>query len=580
MAPSPVGIEISKGKRKWKVGEILGHGACATVCSLGKIENGTCTETNFAVKLAPLPVKKTKKGNSPQEMNAKLLYYEQMIYTTQFRGLQGKLIPNVPNLSNSRDPPIYGDESGYRFFTLERMDTTISAVVPSLLMSKSSSKTINVGPLAVKMLECIKAVHETKNVIRDVKTENFMLTLDKGATGSTPEEKLASRIRLIDLAIATQWTTMYCETDEGGDLIGTPLYSSLNVHSGKKTSFRDDLESLGYVIAEILMQLYSGDQSKQLPWSSGKSDEDIGSMKQSLVGDKESEFYRQLGNTKTTEVFLEYVSVVRGYSFKKLPDYDDLSRILSKLTVPRKAMNSTTKKTAATKRTRNNKSPTNEDYVSPPKIARRSNRRKAASMIIEDEEGCPKNEIDDETVYADAHQELHDMDWEHCVDENEYPVEDSKPRTRSRAGRDPAPRRERTTKSSKAATKNVIDNDGKGRERMPPRELKRRGVRIVCTEGPHKGYIYEMEAGVNEIITIGSKPTSKVGELCSLKNDKNLKGTHVRLDLDMNRRLIAVKVTDKSNGKTYVNRDAVKSTKAFINDVITIGETSLAIKAL
>ena len=112
MTPSPVGIEISKGKRKWKVGKMLGSGACATVCALKSIDNGRSNETEFAVKMAPLAKKKTKKGNSPDEMNVKLLYYEQLVYTTQFRTLQGDFIPSVPNQSSSKDPPAYGEENG------------------------------------------------------------------------------------------------------------------------------------------------------------------------------------------------------------------------------------------------------------------------------------------------------------------------------------------------------------------------------------------------------------------------------------------------------------------------------------
>ena len=112
MAPSPVGIEISKGKRKWKIGKILGSGACATVCSMKVLDNGRGEDTSFAVKLAPLPKKTTRKGNSPAEINAKLLYYEQLVYTTQFRSLQGEFIPRVPNSSSSKDPPVYGEENG------------------------------------------------------------------------------------------------------------------------------------------------------------------------------------------------------------------------------------------------------------------------------------------------------------------------------------------------------------------------------------------------------------------------------------------------------------------------------------
>jgi serine/threonine protein kinase len=499
---------------------------------------------------------------------------------------------------------------GYRFFVLERMDSTISSVVPLLL--KSKSKTMNFGQIAVKLLECVRAVHESKNIIRDVKTENFMLALDSEASGSTLEKKISSRIRLIDLAMATQWTTMYYETDEGDSIIGTPLYASLNAHSGKKTSFRDDLESLGYVIAEILMQLYAGDPSKELTWSKGSSDEEIGEMKQSLIDDENSEFYLQLGNAKTIAVFSEYMEIVRGYSFKKVPDYDELSEVLSKLTILKKNSAassssrgpSSSKKSVSSKRTRSKVSITTTDAASPSKTARRNTRstrskKKDIDMVVEN----PTNELDesfDETVYHDAHQDVEEMDWEYTVDENEEPKEEepkeeSKPRGRTRPQRDPALRRQRTTRSGKAGEHIVIDDDNdKEKEsskavpsrlklqssKAVPSRLKRRGVTILCVEGPHEGESYEIEAGVNEIVIVGSEPSSSVGEVLTLKKDKMLQATHVRLDLSINRRVTAVKVTDKSKGETYVNRHPVKSTKAFINDTIKIGDTSFKIQPL
>ncbi len=472
---------------------------------------------------------------------------------------------------------------------MEKMDNTISSIVPLLLKNKPSSKTINVGEICVKLLECVRAVHETKNIIRDVKADNFMLTLGAKASGSTLEKKLASRIRLIDLAMATQWTTMYNETDAGDTLIGTPLYASLNLHSGKKSSFRDDLESLGYVIAEILTQLYSADPSMELPWSKGKSDEDIGAMKQSLVDDEKSEFYRQLGSAKTITVFSEYMEIVRGYKFKAVPDYDRLSEILSNLTVPRKKSTpapsgrraSSTKTTTSTKRTRG-KTKSSANFASPPKVARRST-RSTKTMDIDNIEENPANELDesvDETVYVDA---LQEMDWEYTVDENEEPKGDSKPRARTRSSRDPAFRRQRTTRSGKAPEDSTPDKNIQQKEKSQvpvSGPLKRRGISIVCVDGPYVGESYDIEAGVSETLVIGSKPSSNVGEVLSLGKDKQMQATHVRLDLSINRKLIALKVTDKSKGKTFVNRLAVKNTKAFINDIIKVGDSSFKIKTL
>lgn len=476
---------------------------------------------------------------------------------------------------------VYYDSPGYRFFVMERMDKTISHVVPHLLKNKSSSKTINFGEIAVKLLACVQAVHGTKNIIRDVKTENFMLTLGEGQSGSTIEKKLASRIRLLDLAMAAQWTSMYRETDIGDSLIGTPLYASLNVHNGKKSSFRDDLESLGYILAELLIQLHYGDPSKQLPWSEGKSDEDIGSMKESLVEDKDSEFYHQLGNAKTVASFLEYMKIVRGYSFKTVPDYDKLSKILAKLTVSTKVRATPSKKAAPLKRTRRKASNSNDD-ASPTKVARRITRSSRRRDMDIEEKVATTNDNDqsiDETVYADAHQYVEDMDWEYTIDENEEPKMESEPKGRKSARRNPAPKRQQASVSKRAKKKvdNMVEEQSLNN---PSRPLKRRGVSILFTEGPHKGESYEIEAGVNETVFIGSKPSSNVGEALTLKKDKLVKNTHVRLDLSINRKLTAVKVTDKSKGMTFVNRDAVKSTKAFINDTITIGDTSFQIRPL
>ena len=150
-----------------------------------------------------------------------------------------------------------------------------------------------------------------------------MLTIDK-RRGLLDENKLSSRIRLIDLAIATQCTPTYFETDEAS-LVGTPLYASLNVHSGKKAGFRDDLESLGYVIAELLIQLTSGDSSKQLPWNNGKSDDEIWSIKKTLVENKNSTFYRQycisscsLNDLSSSSSFRIQVQVSRLHIFLHL----------------------------------------------------------------------------------------------------------------------------------------------------------------------------------------------------------------------------------------------------------------------
>jgi hypothetical protein len=107
---SPVGMQIGRGHNKFIVGEKIGSGACATVYEL-KDKNDQ--PTKFAVKITPLPKKVTKKQNSPEETNARLLFYEQLVYNNHFGSLQGKVIPSLPG-SNKADPPVYGEINGKR----------------------------------------------------------------------------------------------------------------------------------------------------------------------------------------------------------------------------------------------------------------------------------------------------------------------------------------------------------------------------------------------------------------------------------------------------------------------------------
>jgi hypothetical protein len=116
MVPSPVGIEIAK---HYRVGRKIGSGACANVYELldryGK-------PTEFAIKMAPLPKKVTKKRNSPDEMNASLIYHEQNLYQNHFGQIRGKYIPNIP----SEVQLVYGDTNGKSTSRTTRIDKVLS----------------------------------------------------------------------------------------------------------------------------------------------------------------------------------------------------------------------------------------------------------------------------------------------------------------------------------------------------------------------------------------------------------------------------------------------------------------------
>ena len=117
MAPKKTArnIEIAKDPRKppqWKVGKLIGRGACAEVYELNTIEG---TPTEYAIKLAPVPTKTTKKGNSPDEVNDRLLDFERLLYQAQLPDLQGV---NIPNLPSAKGPPASGTADGKTICTV------------------------------------------------------------------------------------------------------------------------------------------------------------------------------------------------------------------------------------------------------------------------------------------------------------------------------------------------------------------------------------------------------------------------------------------------------------------------------
>jgi serine/threonine protein kinase len=461
---------------------------------------------------------------------------------------------------------------------MERMESSLAAIVPVLIQNNSSSKTIQIGPITAKIMECVHAVHKCKDIVRDIKTANFMLAPGEG-DGMTLEEKLASRIRLLDLAMADQYNNMYLDDEQGG-MVGTPLYASLNVHANKKATRRDDLEAVGYVVAELLTQLSSGDPSKQLPWSNGKSDEEIGEIKRAMVSDPNSLFYKQLGDHKTISVFSQYLTTVRGYSFKQEPQYKELTKLLQKLVVQRAKVPSA-EKTAA------KKSPRRKT----PKIATEGGtKHDLSSRSAATQNPTVRSRQNSINVDVDCKKDIvEEMDWEY-TNENEVPEEgDKKPKACLDSSRrrdncvidECSNRRKKKKARSEVNMWDKSDDDLEDGVATMPTRLQRRGVKVRIVAGPHQGESFVIEDGGMETVVLGSNPTTKMGKVVSLK-DKTVAPTHVRLDLSLKKGMKpALTVTNKSKDKkVFVNKDPVNSTKAFIDSTIHIGDTSLMLEAI
>lgn len=108
--------------------------------------------------------------------------------------------------------------------------------------------------IGIQMLLRIEYVHENGFIHRDIKPENFLVGLEENS----------NTIYIIDFGLSKRYrdksSGQHIQYRENRHLVGTARYASINAHLGIEQSRRDDLESIGYVLAYFLLG--------RLPWQS------------------------------------------------------------------------------------------------------------------------------------------------------------------------------------------------------------------------------------------------------------------------------------------------------------------------
>lgn len=91
---SAIGVALSK---EHAIGKLIGKGAFSFVHAVTK---GT-TETEWACKLTPVPVHKTRKCDSVEELAYMRLWFEHFLYSQPFQHLCGSVLPKLPSQLNN-----------------------------------------------------------------------------------------------------------------------------------------------------------------------------------------------------------------------------------------------------------------------------------------------------------------------------------------------------------------------------------------------------------------------------------------------------------------------------------------------
>ena len=210
------------------------------------------------------------------ESNTKLLKNESIIY--QFlNGLAG--IPNVK---------WFGKDENFYYMVINLLGDSLQTI-KNQKTQFSLKLTLQIG---IQTLVLLRSIHEKGLVHRDIKPDNFLIGLnDKVKT-----------IYLIDFGLCKTFSLKEGVCSSG--LIGSPTYASINAHKLIDLSRRDDLESLGYMLAYF----YLG----SLEWQNNTilSKDDFIYLKSKLIT-----------NPLLPSVLVEYFKYVYALKFEEKPNY-------------------------------------------------------------------------------------------------------------------------------------------------------------------------------------------------------------------------------------------------------------------
>ena len=193
--------------------DLIGKGAFGSVYSAVNKNTGD----NVAIKLE----KNTENA---------LLKHESQMYTL-LNGASG-----IPNMRS------YGIEGEYNYLVTDRLGKSLDTLLCSCGGSFSLETVINIG---LRMIKCIKEVHDRGIIHRDVKPDNFLMG----------QGQMEGNLYIIDFGFSTWFN------DSGGKhlpvrhdkkMMGTPMFTSIYVERGTLPSRRDDLESMGYILIYLL----------------------------------------------------------------------------------------------------------------------------------------------------------------------------------------------------------------------------------------------------------------------------------------------------------------------------------------
>ena len=260
---------------KYKLVKILGEG------SFGMIFEADSPNRKVAFKF-----EKKRPNKRPLLKNESDI----MIY------LKGKGIPSVE---------LYTEEDNYSIMIMQLLGKSLENLLKESQNKKLSVKTVCL--IGLEIVPILKFIHDKHIIHRDIKPDNFAIGYEDPC-----------QIYILDFGLAKKFrsskTLKQTPMIKHSRLTGTARYASINALKGYEQSRRDDLESLGYVLAYLLRG--------SLPW-------------QGMPAKTKEEKYTKILNKKLTitiesllknypQELINYIKYCRILKYEQDPDYEYL----------------------------------------------------------------------------------------------------------------------------------------------------------------------------------------------------------------------------------------------------------------
>ncbi len=271
---------------KYKLVKKLGEG------SFGMIFQAESPDGNFAFKFEKKrPNKRSLLKNESQVM----------IY------LKGKGIPSIE---------LYKEEDNYNIMIMQLLGKSLEGLLKESTEKKFSAKTIAL--IGIELIPILKFIHDKHIIHRDIKPDNFAIGYDDPC-----------QIYILDFGLAKKYrsskTLKQNPMVKHSKLTGTARYASVNALKGLEQSRRDDLESLGYVFAYLIIG--------SLPWQGMKAK--TKEEKYAKILSKKINLVIDALLKNEPQELIDYIRYCRNLKYEEEPNYSYLIGLFKAIIIGR-----------------------------------------------------------------------------------------------------------------------------------------------------------------------------------------------------------------------------------------------------